>query len=325
MPIVIDTDQLPGKDRFERLQHALESLLVPVRLTMPLPSGSTLRLVAEDFGALTVARVTQTNAGSAEIVRSADLIRRSDPEICRLMVNLRGHNVMSQDGRLATLGVRELAVFDSSRPFRVHRLPRDGREHDFVMLSFPRSLLAVRPSVLRAVTGVVLGGDRALGGLVRGFALQLAQDAGKLAPADVGRVTANLVDLIDTWLAREVGTVALLPLQSSQQVLFLEVQAFILRNLQHHLLSPGSVAAAHHVSPRKLHALFHAHGATVAGWIRDRRLEACRRDLADRRLAETSVGAIGARWGFTEAAHFSRVFHRAFGASPRDYRRSCWL
>ena len=34
-----------------------------------------------------------------------------------------------------------------------------------------------------------------------------------------------------------------------------------------------------------------------------------------------SVGAVAARWGFLDAAHFSRTFRDAFGESPSDWRR----
>ncbi|MQA88204.1 MAG: helix-turn-helix domain-containing protein [Streptosporangiales bacterium] len=56
----------------------------------------------------------------------------------------------------------------------------------------------------------------------------------------------------------------------------------------------------------------------MAGWIRQRRLEACRQDLADPALAYRSVAAIAARRGFTSAAHFSRVFKAAHGAKARN-------
>jgi AraC-like DNA-binding protein len=58
----------------------------------------------------------------------------------------------------------------------------------------------------------------------------------------------------------------------------------------------------------------------VADWIRSRRLERCRRDLLDPALATRTVEAIGERWGLTDAAHFSRVFRRRFGAPPAEYR-----
>ncbi|WP_189145366.1 hypothetical protein [Streptomyces lacrimifluminis] len=40
-------------------------------------------------------------------------------------------------------------------------------------------------------------------------------------------------------------------------------------------------AACHHISVRYLHRLFPPQGITVSAWIRQRRPERCRRDLAD--------------------------------------------
>ena len=76
------------------------------------------------------------------------------------------------------------------------------------------------------------------------------------------------------------------------------------------------------MSLRSLHQLFHDEGLTVAGWIRQRRLERCRRDLADPALAARPVAAIAARWGYPSAAEFSRAFRAAHGVPPAEYRRS---
>ncbi|WP_082593086.1 helix-turn-helix domain-containing protein [Phycicoccus sp. Soil803] len=35
------------------------------------------------------------------------------------------------------------------------------------------------------------------------------------------------------------------------------------------------------------------------------------------------MGAIAARWGFWDAAHFSRAFKAEYGCSPRAYRERC--
>ena len=32
------------------------------------------------------------------------------------------------------------------------------------------------------------------------------------------------------------------------------------------------------------------------------------------------MAAIGARWGYPDPAHFSRLFKAAYGVGPRDYR-----
>jgi AraC-like DNA-binding protein len=92
-----------------------------------------------------------------------------------------------------------------------------------------------------------------------------------------------------------------------------------------HLADPGlntsTIAAAHHITPRYLQKLFEAEHLTVAGWIRTRRLQRCRRDLEDPRLGSVSIGTICARRGFADPAHFSRLFKQTYGISPRAFRQ----
>ena len=60
----------------------------------------------------------------------------------------------------------------------------------------------------------------------------------------------------------------------------------------------------------------------MAGWIRRRRLECCRRDLSDPAQAERPVAAIAARWGFASPGDFSRAFRAVHGLPPAEYRIS---
>jgi AraC-like DNA-binding protein len=72
---------------------------------------------------------------------------------------------------------------------------------------------------------------------------------------------------------------------------------------------------------RYLHKLFESQDETVAARIRRRRLECCKRDLADPALQSTAVSAIAARWGLTDPTQFSRQFRMQYGIAPSDYRR----
>jgi AraC-like DNA-binding protein len=102
----------------------------------------------------------------------------------------------------------------------------------------------------------------------------------------------------------------------------MRIQAFVEERLWDPALSPGTIAAAHHISIRYLYKMFETREHGVAEWIRRRRLEYCRRDLLDPSLASRSVGAIAARWGLTEPAHFNRAFRTAYGMPPSEFRRS---
>jgi AraC-like DNA-binding protein len=103
----------------------------------------------------------------------------------------------------------------------------------------------------------------------------------------------------------------------------LRVQAFIEERLGDPALSPGMIAAANHISLRYLHKLFEPQSRTVAGFIRERRLERCRRDLADPGLAYVPVRAIALRWGFPDPARLNRLFKDEYGVTPGEYRRLC--
>jgi AraC-like DNA-binding protein len=59
----------------------------------------------------------------------------------------------------------------------------------------------------------------------------------------------------------------------------------------------------------------------VSEWIRDRRLERCRRDLLDPALRHETILSIATRWGITSSAHFSRVYRQNYGRTPREERR----
>jgi hypothetical protein len=74
---------------------------------------------------------------------------------------------------------------------------------------------------------------------------------------------------------------------------------------------------------RYLYRIFEAEQTTVGSWIRSRRLDHCRRDLTDPTLPDRPVSAVGARWGFVDATHFTRAFKTEYGVTPGEYRRLC--
>jgi AraC family transcriptional activator of tynA and feaB len=107
---------------------------------------------------------------------------------------------------------------------------------------------------------------------------------------------------------------------AKRQVMRTEIRRYVRSHLQDPLLDPGSVASAHAMSVRVLHALFEDSGESIAGLIRRERLARCWDDLE--RPTGGGVTEISFRWGFKDSAHFSRAFKREFGISPSEVRRS---
>ena len=65
-----------------------------------------------------------------------------------------------------------------------------------------------------------------------------------------------------------------------------------------------------------LYRLFRESGG-IARYIREQRLRRCFGDLADG-SGHAQVAQVAYRWGFTDAAHFSRLFRQRFGCTPSE-------
>ncbi|GAA4082462.1 helix-turn-helix domain-containing protein [Nonomuraea soli] len=200
------------------------------------------------------------------------------------------------------LGPGELVLDDASRPL----LAPCG-----LLLAFPRALLPLPERRVRPLVPLRLPGDRGVGALLTQFVLTLAAHGRELTEADAPRLTAVLMDLLAAVIEHAPG--------DATHPLVRQAYAHIEAHLHDPALTPGQVAAACSISTRYLHRLFQREGGTVSGMIRRRRLERCRRDLAG---GDPSIAAVAARWGFRDAAQFSRAFRSAYGMPPSLYRQS---
>ncbi|MGS2644654.1 helix-turn-helix domain-containing protein [Streptosporangium sp. G12] len=311
----------PASERFAFWREVSSTRWVPLdaRCEPHLESAFRAEAGFSEFGLVQVVVLTTT---PLSIHRTPKLIRQSDPETFLVTCTARGRVWGEQYGRHADLHVGDLSIRDSSHPYLTQMAP-SGRAAQTVCLQFPRSSLPLSQRDLRSLAGVRIPGDRGIGALSSHFLLQMARHMHEFSPADVARLSTLTLDVLTSALAGALDAHSAVPPHTRQRALMAEIHAFILRNLGDTHLTPDAIAAAHHISLRYLHKLFHQEGHTVVGWIRRRRLLQCRSDLADPRLAARPISAIAARWGFTSPAHFSQAFRSAYGLSPRQFRQQC--
>jgi AraC family transcriptional regulator, positive regulator of tynA and feaB len=86
-------------------------------------------------------------------------------------------------------------------------------------------------------------------------------------------------------------------------------------------LSPASLARQLNISVRTLHRAFAAAGESAGGYIRRRRLEQARLDLAAP-LPRPGIAEVAARWQFADSSHFIRAFKSQFGQTPAEFARA---
>ncbi|OLT42159.1 hypothetical protein BJF85_23240 [Saccharomonospora sp. CUA-673] len=247
--------------------------------------------------------------------RDHHVISADDAGYYVLTLQLSGDIRIAQDGRVARLRAGQFALYDSGRPATL----TVGKDYRSTCIRFPKNAIASRrddplddltarpltcePGMPDAVWTAILGVNRNLESLgAHGYP-----------------TVRSLLTLVSSMLLGQLGRHV--PAQPTDE----ELLGRILDHIDAHLadtgLSPGHIAAAHFLSPRTLHALFEGTGTTVARYIRQRRVERCRFDLADPALADVPASAIGARWGFADASHFGQVFKREIGLAPAEFRR----
>jgi AraC family transcriptional activator of tynA and feaB len=86
-------------------------------------------------------------------------------------------------------------------------------------------------------------------------------------------------------------------------------------------LSPAALARELKVSVRTLHRAFAEAEESVATYIRRRRLEQARLELATP-VGRPSLSELAAHWRFTDSSHFIRAFKKEYGQTPTEYARS---
>lgn len=253
-----------------------------------------------------------------EVTRTARHVRQGDTEVYQLQLCTRGALMITQAGRNTGPTTGRWVMHSSSLPhlWQTKTAPRcEG-----ITVRVPRSLLPVPAARADTLLARPLSGQTGVGGLLFDCATRLTSEANQYRPTDAARLGTVLLDLVTALLAHELERESDVPPGSHRRVLVMRVQAFILGHLGDPDLTLSTIAAAHHISVSYLHRLFQQQEMTVAGWLRQQRLERCRRDLADPALRHVAIHRIAARWGFSHPAQFSRAFRTAYGIPPRDYR-----
>jgi AraC-like DNA-binding protein len=319
MSTLIQMDHVPVADRIDFFREMTTAVWVPMECRPDLDADYRAVFRASGLGPM---QVVVMDVMPTTVHRTPQLISQADPDMLKmLLVCGGGASAVAQGGQQARLSPGEFALYNTRRPYEV-RCGVDDEPTQLLTFMFPPSLLPLSPGRLRDLAAVRIPATAGVGELTSQFLLQLARNIDSYTPADAARLSTAALEILAARLAHELDNRDWGTPETRRHALLTAVQGFIQQHLGDPELSPAAIAAAHHMSLRSLHQLFHEEGLTVAGWTRRRRLECCRRDLSDPALAARPVAAIAAKWGFSSASDFSRAFRAGHGVPPAEYRRS---
>ncbi|MEU9454548.1 helix-turn-helix domain-containing protein [Streptomyces sp. NPDC048277] len=310
MQTVVTTESVSPTERFDHWADEMAKMFVALdsRPTSPRPFHGNAT-----SGTIGLLQLTAINAGPIAVRRTSVLAARDSEDCYKVALQVTGTALIEQDGNRDRLAPGDIAIFDASRPYTF------TYENDFrtVLMMLPRPMLPVRPDALRPLYARRLAGDEGVAPVVGPYLRSLVDQSAVCTGAVAGRLMDGTVSLVTALVAERLDRAA--P-TAPHQAMVLRIRDYIERNLSNPGLTPDAIAAAHGISRRYLFKLFAAEGATVSGWIRERRLERCARELSGAQGKDQTISLIASRWGLLDSRHFSRAFKAAYGVTPREFR-----
>lgn len=226
-----------------------------------------------------------------------------------VILQMRGSTTALQRGRICNLQPHNICLIDGHSAFE---LSVSDSCSQVVILRIPRRLLLSRHPHLEQKTAEVLDTKEGGVSLFRNVLLDIWESAPRLRGEQCASALAGIVQMLGmlkspaddlAWRARAALT-------------------YIDAHLSERSLNARSVAEAQHVSRRHLDALLaRSLRTSLNEQIWNRRLQQAAAELLDPLNRSRSVAEIAFDCGFEAAPHFSRLFKRYHGLTPREWRR----
>jgi len=227
-----------------------------------------------------------------------------------------GDAVVSQGGREASVPSGSFFIVDPSSPFEITTGSMTTRS-----IYLLRSTLVQLLPDLPGLTATPIACHTGPASILRCAVDAVFDCAACLDAESAERIAEALPHLVAAAL-RSVDGAAALP-SRLRQMHKERIRRYVKEHLGDPELGPAAIAQAVRLSPRHVHDLFAGEPVPLMKWVWAERLEQCRREFADRRLAQRSVSEVAYAWGFSDMSHFSRAFKAKFGVSPREFRMTC--
>jgi AraC-like DNA-binding protein len=313
MTLVLDTRQFAPEDRGDVVRQTIASTVVHVDIDFPETTGT-----ASVYGSITdlgPVRVCSVDSNATRVMRTPRLARDDTEPRIFLALQMAGSSLIVQDGREAVLRPGDLAFSDSSAPYAL--VDPDGiRQHFF---SIPVAALGVSQDDIRRLAAVTLSPGDPVADLTARFFGRIAARPDIFDQPAAEAIGTPSVELVRALLATHLDAPSRTrePIQATLQLRIVE---YVQKNLGDPGLTATHIATAHNISVRQLYKVCAAGGLSLGTWIREQRLEACRRDLSRQTARLSPIAAVARRWGFADASSFGRSFRAAYGVSPREWR-----
>ncbi|MEL0637565.1 helix-turn-helix domain-containing protein [Marinomonas sp. TI.3.20] len=310
---VLSTDNIGQAERLSFWNDVICKTYV--KLDCNIPDKDTFRgdIISYDLPDLNFSIINSTDQ---TVSRTKSAISTDTENWLISSFQLKGKSKISQNGREAFLLAGDFAIYDSSQPYH---LTMEG-EFEQIVLKIRLNTLKSRLSDVEELTAKAISSKTGAGNILINMLKTLKHEADNLDYASASAVTSGIVSVLAGGLqplTREknnnVSNLANYHLERIKQQ--------IDNNLSDSTLDIQSLANHVNLSCSHIHRLFQSQSESASQYLWRRRLESCQRDIINPNYRHISLAEIAFRWGFNDAAHFSRLYRSHFGCSPSQQRQ----
>ena len=301
----------PARERFGYFQALVDRVFCPMHVQPGSGAPQSFKGSIE-VTQLGLAQLARVSTSPCLVKRRAQDIHRITNPPYLVKFQTRGESWWKQREREVHLRPGDFVLCSTAEPYSLEFLD-----------TYEMPVLALTAETMRQLTpepeqflGVRFDGKDADCGLLSSFVSQVATRMGALSEPMIGRVEANIINLLGAVFSARIRPSAV---SAAQQLA--QITAFIGAHLKDRRLSPSLIAAAFGVSTRYVHALFEDAPVTVGRYIRSQRVTACRQTLESGSHACQSLTEVALAWGFYDLSHMSRSFREELGMTPSEIRQ----
>lgn len=315
MVVVLDTVNVPARERNDALSAVISDAAYPTRVSHDLPD-ELIRNRTQSWAVGASNSLIRTQDTNMRFTRASRNLRADDREVWAMSLQHRGTGIhVSAQGDAVIQPAGALLLADVARSY-VFAFDGKADNASFLMtydeLDLPFSLVAKASWKL---------GHSPLHRLVQSHFAHLSDVAEEL-PGDSAAsalVASTTIQLIRALVA-STGLDDRRARDASQETRRTTLLTYARQHLRDPELNARQIAAANHMSERQVYKLWSQSSESLSEWILRERLDGARKDLAAPSARDVTIEVISRRWGFVDASHFSRRFRQAYGATPREWR-----